>query len=245
MIETTQMNTELNLLCIDNPKIRKRILNSKQLEIKTVPCLLFISSLEKRIEKYEGRDCFNWLQNIITIQQQEVALKQQQMLPPPILEPTHHHTHPQPPTHTQPPHHHTQPPQEIPIEPEETTYKITQIGEDDDDDEIEDNSNSSGDFEIGGIERAAGGSGFDMPAGFDMPRGFDMPSFESQNIDDSMAVFGFDDEPPSRKGPVKPKEKPSLKDKKKNDLLANAMAMQKTREMEEKSINRNPIAGMR
>ena len=54
----------LQLLCIDNENIRKRILNSKDIQIKTVPCILIIYS-DGVVEKFDGPNSFEWVENII------------------------------------------------------------------------------------------------------------------------------------------------------------------------------------
>lgn len=54
----------IKLLCIDNENIRKKILNSKQIDIQTVPCLLIIYQ-DGGVEKYEDLKAFQWLENII------------------------------------------------------------------------------------------------------------------------------------------------------------------------------------
>jgi hypothetical protein len=64
-------NFKLKLLCIDNEDIRKKIANSKQIDIKSVPSLLIVYN-DGGIEKYEDSKVFNWFENIIV-----------QLLPPP------------------------------------------------------------------------------------------------------------------------------------------------------------------
>ena len=50
---------------IDNKEIRKQILNSNNIDIKYVPCILIIYS-DGSVEKYEGNDSFKWLDEIIS-----------------------------------------------------------------------------------------------------------------------------------------------------------------------------------
>lgn len=67
--------TRLNTVCVDNEDIRNQIVNSKNIDIKMVPCILIIYN-SGSVEKYEGNDAFRWTENII---------KQHQ--PPPIQQP--------------------------------------------------------------------------------------------------------------------------------------------------------------
>lgn len=57
--------SNLQLLCIDNPKIRNRIKENKQLEINSVPCILSIFN-NGGVEKYQGNVVFDWINNIIS-----------------------------------------------------------------------------------------------------------------------------------------------------------------------------------
>ena len=56
---------KFNSICIDNDKIRKSILNSKQISVKVVPCILTVYT-DGGAEKFEGPDAFIWLEDIIT-----------------------------------------------------------------------------------------------------------------------------------------------------------------------------------
>ena len=77
IIENAKLNINFNLLCIDNSNIRDRIKNSNDIDIKQVPCLLVLSGTN--IDKYEGQDCFIWINDII-IQQKNLLLQQQLIL---------------------------------------------------------------------------------------------------------------------------------------------------------------------
>lgn len=55
---------KLNPLCIDNEKIRQRILNSQQIDIKVVPCILVVYK-DGGVEKYEGGTAFRWAEEVI------------------------------------------------------------------------------------------------------------------------------------------------------------------------------------
>jgi hypothetical protein len=63
---------QLKLLCIDNEAVRKRILNNKQIDIKTVPCILIVYN-DGGVEKYEDTKAFEWVEQII-----------RQLAPPPL-----------------------------------------------------------------------------------------------------------------------------------------------------------------
>jgi hypothetical protein len=54
------------LICVDNKDVRQQILDSDNVQIKSVPCLLILTNNSNNIEKYEGNDCFLWIQNIIS-----------------------------------------------------------------------------------------------------------------------------------------------------------------------------------
>lgn len=74
-------NLKLTDICIDNENIRKNILNSKKIDIKMVPCILIVYN-NGAIEKFEGMDAFNWINeiigNLLKSQETENQLKQQQ-----------------------------------------------------------------------------------------------------------------------------------------------------------------------
>ena len=57
-------NFNIKLLCIDNENIRKRILNSKKINITGVPSILVIYN-DGGVENYENNDAFNWVDEII------------------------------------------------------------------------------------------------------------------------------------------------------------------------------------
>ena len=58
----------LQNLCIDNKEIRNRIIQNKQINITSVPCILVVFS-DGIIEKYEGVHCFKWIDEIISSDQ--------------------------------------------------------------------------------------------------------------------------------------------------------------------------------
>ncbi len=81
----------LNIICIDNENIRKRIKNS-EIDIKNVPCLLSIVD-KIRVEKFEGDELNKWIsfhygqvmqqhqQMMQQQQQQQIMQQQHQQIP--------------------------------------------------------------------------------------------------------------------------------------------------------------------
>lgn len=53
----------VNYLCVDNKTTRKRITNSSLIKVTSVPCLLHFNN--DSVNKYEGNDIYNWLENVI------------------------------------------------------------------------------------------------------------------------------------------------------------------------------------
>jgi len=75
---------KFNSICIDNDKIRKSILNSKQISIKVVPCILIVYT-DGGAQKFEGPDAFIWLEDIITkinidIEKEQQILYEKQLI---------------------------------------------------------------------------------------------------------------------------------------------------------------------
>ena len=120
----------LNLLCIDNENIRKRIKLS-DVEITNVPCLLVVMN-KIQVEKYEGQQLHDWIISKLQSnpqlmmppqhhQQQMIPPRhhQQEMIPPPqhqqeMMHPTpqhHQQMMPLPPQHQQQMMMHQSPPQ--------------------------------------------------------------------------------------------------------------------------------------
>ena len=54
----------INYICVDNEKVRARILNNKNIKIDYVPCILIIRETGI-VEKYEGQHAFQWAQNLL------------------------------------------------------------------------------------------------------------------------------------------------------------------------------------
>jgi hypothetical protein len=57
-------NLPLDYICIDNKNIRNRIVKNKKILVQSVPCLLFIYD-NGVLEKYEGYNAFEWVNQII------------------------------------------------------------------------------------------------------------------------------------------------------------------------------------
>ena len=60
---------EGNLLCLDNKKVRERILYSEKLNIREVPCIVRVNQLTGFTELFEGEKSFLLLQNHIQLNQ--------------------------------------------------------------------------------------------------------------------------------------------------------------------------------
>lgn len=73
-------NFNMKLLCIDNELVRKRILNSKKINISFVPSILVIYE-DGGVEKYENNDAFIWvnevIQRITTLSKKEQIVEQE------------------------------------------------------------------------------------------------------------------------------------------------------------------------
>ena len=52
-------------VCVDNEKIRKQILTSKNIKIENVPCIL-IAYADGGIELFTGSNAFGWLEDVIS-----------------------------------------------------------------------------------------------------------------------------------------------------------------------------------
>ena len=82
----------IQMLCIDNDKVRQAIMNDNQgYHVKTVPCIFLFHS-NGRLEKYEGSDAFTWLRKVREAlnanmfqqqQQQQQQQPQQTLIQPP------------------------------------------------------------------------------------------------------------------------------------------------------------------
>ena len=76
----------LQVLCVDNEKVRQRIMNHPKYKIVCVPCVLIFLP-NGIVEKYDGEGVFNWLQGVIDIHTyvppppQELPTQQRQMPP--------------------------------------------------------------------------------------------------------------------------------------------------------------------
>lgn len=55
---------KLQLLCVDNEQIRKRIRENQQIDVVSVPCILSIFP-NGGVEKYDGTHAFTWVENLI------------------------------------------------------------------------------------------------------------------------------------------------------------------------------------
>ena len=92
--QTKSLN--LQFICIDNSIARKKIQNSKKLEIQYVPCVLILYD-NGVVEKYEGEHAFRWAQTQPQPQTQIQPQPQTQIQPQ-----TQTQTQPQPQPQPQP-----------------------------------------------------------------------------------------------------------------------------------------------
>lgn len=70
----------IQLVCVDNEKVRQRIKKSELFEISTVPCILSVYP-DGTVEKYEGAHAFNLIEQFLPVQQPSLPQ------PAPILPP--------------------------------------------------------------------------------------------------------------------------------------------------------------
>ena len=62
--QTIATKIPAQILCIDNEKIRKRLLNSKTVDVKQVPTVLMVFP-NGVVEKYDGQSAYGWLEEVI------------------------------------------------------------------------------------------------------------------------------------------------------------------------------------
>lgn len=218
LLKQANLDIEINFLSIDNSTMRKRVLSSKQLDIKFVPCLLLVSP--KRIDKYEGEDSFKWLRFLI--QERNLKKAQETAIHQPILPP--------PPQTTEPPETNHEPKPQPPPPPSQSTLNndditsftsfneinqeelVTRIGDDDDDA-----------FQVEIQEQPLKRTNLSLEE-----------QIGSRFLNDDMEDI------------IPKPQKPAVKEnKKKNDLLSSALQMQKLRESDEMFIGKNPQLGLR
>ena len=58
-------NLNLQFLCVDNDKVRTRIMNAENFDVTAVPCILIIFP-DGGVEKYEGPHAFRWIEEIVS-----------------------------------------------------------------------------------------------------------------------------------------------------------------------------------
>lgn len=75
-------------VCIDNDKIRKRIIEDAKIEVESVPCILSIY-VNGGVEKYEGGHAFKWIENLM-MKLSPPPPPQPSLPPPPPPQPTKH-----------------------------------------------------------------------------------------------------------------------------------------------------------
>ena len=69
----------LKYLCVDNKKVRRKILNDSRFNIQHVPCILIF--LENgTVEKYEGNDAFKWSDQFTNVNQNTSLIDDNELL---------------------------------------------------------------------------------------------------------------------------------------------------------------------
>lgn len=63
-INNMAQNLNLEYVCLDNKKIREKVLRDKRFNIQNVPCILIFYD-EGTVEKYEGANAFKWCDQMI------------------------------------------------------------------------------------------------------------------------------------------------------------------------------------
>ena len=65
-VDTDKLSSiRFHTVCIDNDKIRKRILENAKIEVESVPCILSIYT-NGGVEKYEGGHAFKWVESLVS-----------------------------------------------------------------------------------------------------------------------------------------------------------------------------------
>lgn len=212
-------NIKFNSLCVDNENIRKTVLNSKQFDIKNVPCVL-VTYNDGHVEKFEGSDAFKWADDVIVKINHKVQVEQQ-MLQQQIAQQQalyqqqtqQHLPHGKP--HAQPQPNNSQDQQIKQRIPKKKVVKVVEDVEDETDDEPE--------IEVKNIKKQKKGK-----TSIDDIDTEDENDF-AQDLQKNTEIY-----PEMQK-----KESSNALNAKKESLMNTAMAMQKTRESYDKNI-KNP-----
>lgn len=88
-LRANKIDLPIQTLCVDNETVRNKILKSKNIKIDLVPCLLVIQN--SSVNKYEDRDLASWIDNII--EQKEYNENKQKLVfneEPQQFNPTHY-----------------------------------------------------------------------------------------------------------------------------------------------------------
>ena len=244
---TTNEDIKLNLLCIDNETVRKKILNSTKLSIEKVPCVLVVHA-DGGVEKYDGVNAFNFIEEIIgklktvSIQNNLQYNQQPQFQQPPIQQPQF-----QQPQFQQPP---IQPPQ---IQPPQIQSNDTELFSKPVDKKTKSKITSVDDIETEEEEDEEEVVVVKKKKKTKKPLIEQLEEFKFKNQPVSIRTGPGNYELSEEFGEISPNERPNdvnitkaiKKDNaagiKKNDLMTNALAMQKSREQEEAA---KPSLGM-
>lgn len=233
-------NIKFNSLCVDNENIRKTVLNSKQFDIKNVPCVL-VTYNDGHVEKFEGSDAFKWADDIIVkinhkaqIEQQMIQQYQQNNLQqhpvqqhhvsqhPVQQHPSHHSVQQHPSQHSvnYHPQNHVETqvnPQSHKVQRKQKTKKVVEIQEESDEESDEESEVQ--------IKRKPKNKGKTSIEDIDTEDETDFISDLQKNIETHPEM--------------KQKEGSNALNAKKESLMSAAMAMQKNRESYDKNL-KNP-----
>lgn len=87
----------VQMICIDNIKVRKQILNDKKIKVSLLPCLIRLNDETNNFDVYEGENAFDFFSNIQEqilehskaekIRMEEFRLQQEQMRIKPVEDP--------------------------------------------------------------------------------------------------------------------------------------------------------------
>ena len=74
------------VICIDNEKIRKKIINNKKIQVSVVPTILVVNPTGL-VEKYEGDEVINWIDQTVSKYMPQIPEPQPQPQPQPQPKP--------------------------------------------------------------------------------------------------------------------------------------------------------------
>lgn len=122
LVQSSGVDLGLQMLCVDNEKVRQRIQKSQNMDINQVPCILLIYP-NGGVEKYEGSHAFRWVETILS-RLMPPRRQPSPPQPPPEQEIPQQQSQPQPPSQPQ-----RQPPQQRQSPPQKQRPKMRPINE--------------------------------------------------------------------------------------------------------------------